>query len=87
MTSDNSLLNILTRNIHDKIIFAVMILCPAQSFRGKTSKRIELKVHSKNSKARLRASRTGGINGAYHLSRESLLIQNMELGLQKPLGE
>ena len=33
---------------------------------GKPLKRIELKVHSKNSKARLRASRTGGINGAYH---------------------
>ena len=35
-------------------------------FEGKPLKRIELKAHSQNSKVRLRASRTGGINAAYH---------------------
>ena len=35
-------------------------------FKKKPFKRIELKVHSKDSKARIRASRTGGINAAIH---------------------
>ena len=35
-------------------------------FKKKPFKRIELKVHSKDSKTRIRASRTGGINAAIH---------------------
>lgn len=35
-------------------------------FKGKPLKRAELKAHSKNAKVRLRASRTGGANAAYH---------------------
>jgi len=35
-------------------------------FKGKPLKRLELKVHSKDSKVRLRASRTGRLQGSYH---------------------
>jgi hypothetical protein len=49
-------------------------------FEGKPLKRIELKAHSQNSKVRLRASRTGGINAAYHPVRGITL--NTKYGLR-----
>jgi hypothetical protein len=49
-------------------------------FEGKPLKRIELKAHSKNSKVRLRASRTGGLNAAYHPVRGITL--NTKYGLR-----
>lgn len=43
-----------------------MVVRLLKVFKGKPLKRVELKAHSKSSKVRLRASRTGGANAAYH---------------------
>ena len=49
-------------------------------FSGKPLKRAEVKVHSDDSKVRVRASRTGGVNAAYHPLRG--LTFNTKYGLR-----
>jgi len=63
-------------------------------FKGRPLKRVEVKVHSDNSKVRLRASRTSGINASVKLGRNatyntkhgfriSKTIKGLTLGLKR----
>ena len=51
-------------------------------FEKKLLKRVELKAHSKNSKFRVRASRTSGVNAAVHPLRGLTLYKVWDASLE-----